>query len=205
MPTTRSTLAARRTHDTTSLPSTPGRHSATDARDTPGRHSMTGAPDTPGMDSRTSTPDAPGICGSFWFRPKLARPLAELVEVLLRGPSTLTAAERALIAAYIAGLNDCRYCYQAHSAYAAARLPGGMALVEQVRADPESAPIPAKLKALLVIASAVRQGGAGATDQDLATALAAGATEAEIHDCVLIAAALWHVRPAPRPACRRRS
>lgn len=189
MPTTPSTLAASCTRNMTSVPRTID------------RRGRAGPPDTPGRGT-TSMPDAPGICGSFWFRPKLARPLAELVEVLLRGPSTLTAAERALIAAYIADLNDCRYCYCAHSAYAAARLPGGMALVEQVRADPESAPIPAKLKALLKIASAVQQGGAG---HDLTAARAAGATEAEIHDCVLIAAALWHVGPTPRPACQRRS
>lgn len=179
MPITASTLSTNCTRSLTSMASTPT------------RHHMSGMP------------DAPGICGSFWFRPKLARPLGELVEVLLRGPSSLTAGERALIAAYIAGLNGCRHCCSAHSAYAAAQSPGGMALVEQVRADPERAPIPAKLKALLKIASAVRQGGA-ATGHDMTAARAADATETEIHDCVLIAAALWHVPPPPRSTCHNR-
>ncbi len=150
---------------------------------------------TVSMQGMTSMPDEPGICGLFWFRPELARPLNELVAVLLRGPSTLTAGERALIAAYVSRLNGCRYCCSSHSAYAAAELPGGMALVEKVHADPDGAPIPAKLKALLKIASAVQQGGTKVTGHDVTAARAAGATDTEIHDCVLIAAAFWHVQP----------
>jgi uncharacterized peroxidase-related enzyme len=133
--------------------------------------------------------DEPGIRGLFRFRPETAGPLNELVEVLLRGPGTLTPGERELIAAYVSALNDCRYCCSSHSAYAAAQLPGGMALVEQVRADAGHAPISAKLKALLGIASAVQQGGLKVTDEDVAAARAAGATDMEIHDTVLIAAA----------------
>jgi uncharacterized peroxidase-related enzyme len=116
----------------------------------------------------------PGIRGLLRYRPETARPLSELCEVLLRGPSTLTRGERELIAAYVSALNDCRYCASSHSSCAAAQLPGGMAVVEQVRADPGRAPVPAKLKALLAIAAAAR---------------AAGATDVEIHDTVLIAAA----------------
>jgi uncharacterized peroxidase-related enzyme len=133
--------------------------------------------------------DEPGIRGLFRFRPETARPLNELVDVLLRGPSTLTPGERELIAAYVSTLNDCRYCSSAHGAYAAAQLPGGTALVEQVRADAANAPISAKLKALLVIAAAVQQGGLRVTEQEVAAARATGATDLEIHDCVLIAAA----------------
>src|SRR5450755_2710106 len=133
--------------------------------------------------------DEPGIRGLFRFRPETARPLNELVEVLLRGPGTLTPGERELIAAQVSSLNDCRYCCSSHSAYAAAQLPGGMALVEQVRADAGSAPVSAKMKALLEIAAAVQQGGLTVTERHVAAARAAGATDLEIHDCVLIAAA----------------
>ena len=58
------------------------------------------------------------------YRPETARPLSELTEVLLRGPSTLTRGERELIAAYVSALNDCQYCSSSHSACAAAQLPG---------------------------------------------------------------------------------
>jgi uncharacterized peroxidase-related enzyme len=131
----------------------------------------------------------PGIRGLLRYRPETARPLSELAEVLLRGPSTLTRGERELIAAHVSALNDCRYCTSSHSACAAAQLPGGMALVEQVRTDPGTAPVPAKLKALLTIASAVRDSGRAVTAEQVAAARAAGATDVEIHDTVLIAAA----------------
>jgi uncharacterized peroxidase-related enzyme len=130
----------------------------------------------------------PGIRGLLLFRPETARPLSELTEVLLRGPGTLTRGERELIAAYVSGLNDCRYCSGSHSACAAGQLPGGMAVVEQVRADVASAPVPAKLRALLRIAAAVQQSGLAVTEADVAAARAEGATDLEIHDTVLIAA-----------------
>src|SRR5215467_13806681 len=119
----------------------------------------------------------PGIRGLLRYRPDTARPLSELTEILLRGPSTLTRGERELIAAYVSALNDCRYCTSSHSACAAAQLPGGMTLVEQVRTDPATAPVPAKLKALLVIASAVVQSGRAVTVEHIAAARAAGATD----------------------------
>src|SRR6516164_5395360 len=119
----------------------------------------------------------PGIRGLLRYRPESGRPLSELAEVLLRGPSTLTRGERELIAAYVSALNDCRYCSASHSACAAAQLPGGMALVEQVRSDARSAPVSAKLKALLAIAAAVRDSGHAVTDEQIAAARTAGATD----------------------------
>jgi alkylhydroperoxidase family enzyme len=67
-------------------------------------------------------------------------------------------------------------------------MPGGMALVEQVRADAGNAPLPAKLKTLLAIAAAVQQSGLSVTADQVAEARAAGASDLEIHDTVLIAA-----------------
>ncbi|MEU8266698.1 peroxidase-related enzyme [Sphaerisporangium sp. NPDC049002] len=133
--------------------------------------------------------DEPGIRGLFRFRPETARPLNELVEVLLCQESTLSRGERELIAAYVSALNQCRYCFSAHAAYAAAQLPEGMALVEQVRADLDGAPVSDKLRALLTIAGAVQQSGQNVTGKDVDEARAAGATDTEIHDTVLIAAA----------------
>ncbi len=130
----------------------------------------------------------PGIRGLLKYRPETGRPLSELAEVLLRGPSTLTRGERELIGAYVSGLNGCRYCTASHSATAAAQLPGGMAVVEQACADPASAPVSAKLKALLHIATAVQRSGLEVTADDVARARSAGATDPEIHDTVLIAA-----------------
>lgn len=130
----------------------------------------------------------PGIRGLLRYRPETGRPLSELAEVLLRGPSTLTRGERELIAAYVSALNDCRYCSASHSACAAAQMPGGMVLVEQVRSGTGSAPVSVKLKTLLAIAAAVQQSGLNVTAELVAQARAADATDLEIHDTVLIAA-----------------
>jgi len=137
----------------------------------------------------TLNSDEPGIRGLMRFRPETARPLNELAEVLLRAPNSLTPGERELIAAYVSGLNECKFCCSCHSAYAAAQLPGGMTLVHEVRADAGRAAISDKMKALLGIAAAVQQSGKRVSEADVAAARAAGATDAEIHDTVLIAAA----------------
>lgn len=131
----------------------------------------------------------PGINGPMRFRPETAGPLNQLAEVLLRGPHPLTAGERELIAAYVSGLNECRFCCGSHSAFAAAQLPGGLPVVEQVRRDLDSAPVSGKLRALLRIAAAVQAGGRTVTTDLIAAARAEHATDLEIHDTVLIAAA----------------
>jgi len=131
----------------------------------------------------------PGISGPLRFRPETAEPLNQLAEVLLRGPHTLTRGERELIAAYVSGLNQCTFCCNSHSAFAAAQLDEGMSLVEQVRRDLDSAPVSAKLRALLRIAGAVQAGGRNVTPALIEQARAADATDLEIHDAVLIAAA----------------
>ena len=50
-------------------------------------------------------------------------------------------------------------------------------------------PVSAKLRALLNIAAHVQQGGKKVTEADIAAAREEGATDREIHDTVLIAAA----------------
>lgn len=130
----------------------------------------------------------PGIRGLMAFRPETALPLNQLVEVLLQGPSTLTKGERELIATYVSSLNACRFCAATHGAIARHHL-GDAATVEQVVTDPEQAAISPKLKALLQIAAKVHQDGRRVTEADVEKAQAEGATDIEIHDTVLIAAA----------------
>jgi uncharacterized peroxidase-related enzyme len=131
----------------------------------------------------------PGIRGALAFRPQTARPLNELVEVLLFGPHTLTPGERELIATYVSYLNDCHFCQSVHGAIAAAHLGGDEDLVKRVKADFQHADISDKLKALLVIAGKVQRGGKNVTTADVEHARRLGASDIEIHDTVLIAAA----------------
>ena len=101
----------------------------------------------------------PGIRGPMAFRPETAKPMNELVEILLRGPNTLTPGERELIATYVSSQNDCFFCQNIHGAIAAHHLGGDEKLVLDVKQDYRAAPISNKLKALLAIAGKVQQGG----------------------------------------------
>ncbi len=131
----------------------------------------------------------PGIRGAMAFRPETARPLNDLVEVLLRAPNSLSPGERELIATYISYLNDCHYCQSIHGAIAAAHLDGDEELVRRVKADFRYADISEKLKALLVIASKVQRDGKLVTADDVKLARSQGATDVEIHDTVQYASA----------------
>ena len=131
----------------------------------------------------------PGITGGFAFRPETARPMRELAEVLLRHPHSLTSGEREMIAAFVSSRNDCTFCQASHSAAAAHHLGGNYGIVNAVKRDPQTAPVSPKMRALLAIAGKVQQGGKQVTATDVDAARAAGASDLEIHDAVLIAAA----------------
>ncbi len=131
----------------------------------------------------------PGITSGFAFRPETAKPMRELAHVILHGPSSLTPAERELIATYVSSRNDCFFCQTSHGAAATAHFGNDGRLVEQVKRDVASAEVSDKLKALLAIAGKVQMGGKQVTSADVARAHELGATDIEIHDTVLIAAA----------------
>jgi uncharacterized peroxidase-related enzyme len=130
----------------------------------------------------------PGIRGLMAFRPETALPLNQLAEVLLQGPSPLSKGERELIATYVSSLNECRFCAATHGAIARHHLEDAD-LVAQAAADPGSAALSPKLKALMRIAARVQQDGRQVGEADVAAARAEGATDVEVHDTVLIAAA----------------
>jgi uncharacterized peroxidase-related enzyme len=131
----------------------------------------------------------PGIRSLFAFRPETATPMSELAEVLLHQPGTLSPGDRELIATYVSSKNDCYYCQNAHGAIAAHHLGGNEELVLDVKRDFEHAAISDKLKALLAIAGKVQRGGKNVQPEHVERARREGATDLEIHDTVLIAAA----------------
>jgi uncharacterized peroxidase-related enzyme len=131
----------------------------------------------------------PGIRGLFTVRPETAKPLCELADVLLHQPSSLSPGERELIATVVSSRNDCQYCQTSHGAVAAEHLGNNESLVAAVKRDFESAAISEKLKALLAIAAKVQEGGKRVLPTDVARARSAGASDLEVHDTVLIAAA----------------
>jgi uncharacterized peroxidase-related enzyme len=131
----------------------------------------------------------PGIRGLFAFRPETAIPLSELAQVLLHDEGTLTPGERELIATYVSSRNDCFYCQTAHGAIAAHHLGGDEAIVQEVKRDFEHTAISPKLKALLAIAGKVQHSSKDVQPENIERARREGATDREIHDTVLVAAA----------------
>ena len=131
----------------------------------------------------------PGIIGPLMQYPETGQPLSALAQALLRGPSSLTPAEREVIATYVSSQNACVFCMSSHGAAARSLLGSDAGIVDQVKAGFEQAALSEKMKALLVIAGKVQQGGRRVTESDVARARAAGADDKAIHDAVLVAAA----------------
>lgn len=131
----------------------------------------------------------PGIVGLMTYRPETAKPLNELAETLLRGPSTLTSAEREMIASYVSYQNECHFCHSCHGAAAAHHLDGDLDLLDDIKAGFKKTDLSKKMRALLNIAKKVQILGNRVTKEDVEAAKTEGATDLEIHDTVLIAAA----------------
>lgn len=133
--------------------------------------------------------ELPGILGLFAFRAETEGPLRALSQTLLRGPSPLSAAERELIAAHVSRLNECAFCFKSHAAAAGALLGLDAEIFEQFSNGTLTAAVSPKLASLLAVAAQVQQGGTAVSAEAISAARAAGASDIEIHDTVLIAAA----------------
>lgn len=132
--------------------------------------------------------ELPGILGLLAFKPDTAATVSAFTQQLLRGPSSLTPGEREIIAAAVSRRNDCRFCANSHTA-AAVAVTGDRELVDAVLRDPASAPVSEKMRALLAVAAKVQGSGRDVADDDIAAARAAGASDEDLHDTVLVAAA----------------
>ncbi|HEX9513665.1 MAG TPA: peroxidase-related enzyme [Puia sp.] len=131
----------------------------------------------------------PGIVGLLDYSPATAAPLTELADALLVADSTLSKAERELIAASVSYWNDCHFCHTSHAAIAVAHFNSDISLIDDIKRGLPNTPVSDKLRALLNIAHHVQQGGKKVTAGDIDAARKAGASDKEIHDVVLIAAA----------------
>jgi uncharacterized peroxidase-related enzyme len=130
----------------------------------------------------------PGIRGLLAFRPETARPLGDLADALLHAPNTLSPGERELIAAHVSHLNGCAYCHASHAAIASIHFQNDE-IVDRALCGADPPPISRKMRALLDLAARVQQGGRAVREDEVAAARREGATDVEIHDTVLIAAA----------------
>jgi len=119
--------------------------------------------------------------------PETSAPLIQFHEVLLRGPSPFTEGERELIAAYVSGLNHCRYCHGVHVA-TAELLGAPVNSVASAIDDLEAAPIASKMKPVLRYARKLTQQPGGVTQPDADAIFAAGWDETALYHTVAVTA-----------------
>ncbi|TFH19719.1 MAG: carboxymuconolactone decarboxylase family protein [Bacteroidia bacterium] len=131
----------------------------------------------------------PGIVELLFYKGTTGKALSRLAHTLLHGPSQLSSGERELIASYVSNLNRCEFCHESHSASANVHLKDHGAAVSAIKLNVVGAPVSEKMKALLQIAAKVQVGGKEVKSEHIEEARKAGASDEDIHDTVLIAAA----------------
>jgi uncharacterized peroxidase-related enzyme len=135
---------------------------------------------------RSLPPDA-ALLQVFKAYPDTARPLLEYHELVMRGPSPFTAAERELIAAYVSGVNACTYCHGVHAATAEAfGMPAGQ--LAAALDDLDTAPVDERLKPVLGYVGKLTATPSRMTPADADAVFAAGWDERALHDAVLVCA-----------------
>ena len=141
-------------------------------------------------------PDLPGITAALQLTPGLGLHLRGLADELLVNDfpgTTLSRAEREMLATATSAANDCFFCMDSHGAFATALLERSGAddqvpLIEVIKTG-SSDGFDDKMRGLLHIARTVRREPRDLTAEDIATAQAAGASDGDIQLAVLIAAA----------------
>lgn len=141
-------------------------------------------------------PNFPGILTALNLTPGLGLHLRGLVDELLVKDfpgATLTRGEREMLATAVSAANDCFYCMDSHGAFAGELLKQSGAtnvgpLIDAIKCGATD-DVSAKMGTLLHIARTVQRDALALTRNDVAAALAAGATDADTQLAVLIAAA----------------
>jgi len=132
----------------------------------------------------------PGISGLLAFRPDAAVHLLGLAETILRKPASLEPGEREVIAAWTSHLNGCRFCTKSHAAAARAWLGSDRSsAMDRLLESEDSSGFTPRMQALLELARALQQCVLGVRPAHVEKARAAGASDQDIHDAVLITAA----------------
>jgi uncharacterized peroxidase-related enzyme len=132
-------------------------------------------------------PDRPVMRDLYHAHPATCRPLGELTEATMRGPSPFTQGQRELIAAYVSGLNACDYCHGTHVGVAEACgvAPG---LIKELLHDIETAPVDARMKPILCYARKLTLTPASMTEADACAIYDAGWQDDAFYSTVLVVA-----------------
>lgn len=133
-----------------------------------------------------SLPDDAGVRHALGLHPEAGRLLIGYHTAVLRGPSPLTEGERELIAAYVSGLNACRYCHGVHSTTARAFGVEESLLTSLVDDEGLSA-APVRLRPVLAFVRKLTLDQSRMRAADAEAVFAAGWDERALHDAINVA------------------
>lgn len=134
-------------------------------------------------------PDQTGIRAPLSAYPETAGALLGLAQAALRGPSSLETGERELLATAVSVENQCWFCARSHGEAARVLLGPNGPWVDAVLEGRDPNGMPPKLTALVALARSLARSCQGASPDLEARCRAAGATDRDLHDTVLVAAA----------------
>jgi uncharacterized peroxidase-related enzyme len=134
-----------------------------------------------------SLPENPHLADVFRAFPECVEPLLVYHDVLLRGESPLTVAERELIAAFVSGLNACNFCLGAHKLYARA-FGIDESAIDALIANVDSADFDPKLKPILNYVAKLKDLPSKLTAKDAQAVYDAGWPERALFDAIQVAA-----------------
>lgn len=128
----------------------------------------------------------PNVFRAYAVRPEHFRAFMQYHDVLMRGPSGLSRAEREAIVVAVSSENRCLYCTIAHGA--ALRVLGkDPMLADQIAANWRTADLWPRLRSMLAFASRVNEPGFAASDEEIADLRTAGFSDDDVWDIAAIA------------------
>lgn len=134
-----------------------------------------------------SLPENPHLADVYKAFPEQVKPLLDYHDLLLRGESPLSVADRELIAAFVSGLNACAFCFGAHKNYAGA-FGVDEAVIDALVEDVASAPVDEKLKPILLYVAKLKDLPPRLTAKDAQAVYDAGWPERALFDAIQVAA-----------------
>lgn len=134
-----------------------------------------------------SLPDDAILPHVYMAFPDASRPLNEYTQVVMRGDSPFTPAERELIAAYVSELNACGFCAGSHRAVAKAfGVKDGV--VDQLLGDPDTAAVDDAMRPVLRYVRKLTLTPSQVTSTDTQAILDAGWPERALFDAASVCA-----------------
>ena len=132
-----------------------------------------------------SLPPEAALLHIFQAFPAAARPLLEYLEVILRGESPLSAAERELIAAYVSALNSCNYCRTIH-ADAAVTLGIDARIVETLISNKQTDAVDHRMRPVLQLVHKLTLSPGDVSADDVTAVFDAGWDDRALHDAISV-------------------